>query len=170
MQLLSSTLGTTISFQGSDPFNGDAPILERIHDRSNISRCLSCNLVRPPMRTDDDMYGFLLERAFSGSVGFLIGGACGLIVELIRLAAGWIESINQSVILVVAIVGAVVGILIGAVILNAVLGIISLLAGFFMGLGGWVVGPIADGEDDWPRWITVLFILGLLIAALLYVF
>ena len=121
------------------------------------------------MDREDDMQGFLLERAFSGSIGFLIGGACGLIVELIRLAVGWTESIDQFVVLVFAIVGAFVGILIGAVILNAVLGIISLSAGFFVVLGGFVVGPITGGKADWPRWITVLFVLGGLIAVLLYV-
>ena len=120
------------------------------------------------MDREDDIQGFLLERAFSGSIGFLIGGACGFIFELIRLALGWIESIEKSVVFLFAIVGALLGILIGAVILNALLGLISLAAGFVVGLGGLVVGPITDGKADWPRWITVLFILGALLAALLY--
>ena len=115
------------------------------------------------------MHGFLLERAISVLVGFLIGAMCGLIFELIRLAVGWIESIEQSVVFVFAIVGAVLGMFVGAVILNAVLGLISILAGFFVVLGGFMVGPITEGEGAWPRWITVLFILGALLAALLYV-
>ena len=120
------------------------------------------------MRDKDDLHGFLLERTFSGAVGFLIGSVCGLAIELICLAAGWVESIDKSVVLLFAAAGALVGVLVGAVILNALLGLISLAAGFFAGIVGMQFDPIGNRENDGSKWIIVLFAIGALLAALLY--